>query len=166
MHSFLWLPIGYYTIHLIYMLKNMLCSCSVLLLCALNKFLWHILHFSTQLLHCHRPLTRYVKLQVAHARKCLERFPHHWLQRKTHVPWCMSESLTRGGRENVPGIPGACAIRNYAYLIRGPWEQPHCSADEFLKIWVNYEFEIFHTKFKHISLSQKFANLLLTVKSI
>ena len=27
----------------------------------------------------------------------------------THVPWCMSGSLTRGDRENVPGIPGACA---------------------------------------------------------
>ena len=27
----------------------------------------------------------------------------------THVPWCMSESLTCGGGENVPGIPGACA---------------------------------------------------------
>ena len=27
----------------------------------------------------------------------------------THVPWCMSESLTRGGGENGPGIPGACA---------------------------------------------------------
>ena len=25
----------------------------------------------------------------------------------THVPWCMSGSLTRGGGENVPGIPGA-----------------------------------------------------------
>ena len=27
----------------------------------------------------------------------------------THVPWCMSGSLTCGGGENVPGIPGACA---------------------------------------------------------
>ena len=27
----------------------------------------------------------------------------------THEPWCMSGSLTRGGWENVPGIPGACA---------------------------------------------------------
>ena len=27
----------------------------------------------------------------------------------THVPWWMSGSLTRGGGENVPGIPGACA---------------------------------------------------------
>ena len=27
----------------------------------------------------------------------------------THVPWYMSGSLTCGGGENVPGIPGACA---------------------------------------------------------
>ena len=50
-------------------------------------------------------------------------FPRGRLQRKllvsdldmhhgtcvTHVPWCMSGSLTYGGGENVPGIPGACA---------------------------------------------------------
>ena len=62
-------------------------------------------------------------------------FPTYRLQRKpqvsdpgmhhgtcvTHVPWCMSESLIRGGGENVPGIPGACATRNFAYLTRGPW---------------------------------------------
>ena len=49
--------------------------------------------------------------------------PRHRLQRKplvsdpdmhhgtcvTHVPCCMSGSFTRGGGENVPGIPGACA---------------------------------------------------------
>ena len=34
----------------------------------------------------------------------------------THVPWCMSGSLTHGGGENVPGIPGARANRNCAYL--------------------------------------------------
>ena len=39
----------------------------------------------------------------------------------THVPWCMSGSLFRGGGENVPGIPGACATRNFTYLVRGPW---------------------------------------------
>ena len=39
----------------------------------------------------------------------------------THVPWCMSGSLTCGDGENVPGIPGACATRNFAYLARGPW---------------------------------------------
>ena len=68
-------------------------------------------------------------------RECRERFPRHQLLRKprvsdpgmhhgtciTHVPWCMSGSLTRGGVENVPGIPGTCATRNFTYLARGPW---------------------------------------------
>ena len=65
-------------------------------------------------------------------RECRERFPHHRFQRKprvsdhgvhhgtcpTHVPWCMSGSLTHGGGENVSG---ACATRNFACLLRGPW---------------------------------------------
>ena len=43
----------------------------------------------------------------------------------THVPWCMTGSLTSGflwsrWRENVPGISGACATRNFTYLVRGP----------------------------------------------
>ena len=77
----------------------------------------------------HGPLTRYVKL----CQECRERLPRHRLQRKpvvsnpgmhhgtcvTHVPWCMSESLTRGGGENVLGIPGSCATRNFTYLARG-----------------------------------------------
>ena len=67
-------------------------------------------------------------------RECRERFPCHRLQRKplvsdpgmhhgtcvSHVPWCMSGSLTRGGGGNVPGILGACATRNFTYLARGP----------------------------------------------
>ena len=32
----------------------------------------------------------------------------------------MLGSLTRGGGENVPGMPGACATRNIVYLVRGP----------------------------------------------
>ena len=61
--------------------------------------------------------------------------PRHRLQRKplvsdpgmhhgtcvTHVPWCMSGSLTRSGGENVPGIPGACVTCNFTYLARSPW---------------------------------------------
>ena len=68
-------------------------------------------------------------------RECWERFPRHWLQRQppvsypgmhhgtcvTHVPWCMSGSVTRHGGENVPGIPGACATLNFTYLARGSW---------------------------------------------
>ena len=38
----------------------------------------------------------------------------------TLVPWCVSGSLTRGGGERVPGIPGSYATRNFAYLVRGP----------------------------------------------
>ena len=32
----------------------------------------------------------------------------------------MAGSLEVGGGENVPGIPGACATRNFMYLVRGP----------------------------------------------
>ena len=67
-------------------------------------------------------------------RECREQFPCRRLQMKQlvsdpdmhhgtcvrHVPWCMSGSLTRGRGENVPGIPGACATRNFSYLARGP----------------------------------------------
>ena len=67
-------------------------------------------------------------------RECWKRFPRHRLQIKplvsdpgmhhgpcmTHVPWCMSGSLNRGGGGNVPGIPGACAARNFTYLVKGP----------------------------------------------
>ena len=75
-------------------------------------------------------LIRYVKLQFAHAPGMISR---HRLQRKprvsdpgmhhgtcvTHVPWCISGSLARGGGENIPGIPGACATLNFIYLARG-----------------------------------------------
>ena len=39
----------------------------------------------------------------------------------THVPWCMSGSLTCGDGENVPGIPGACAPANLRI-----WQEAHC----------------------------------------
>ena len=35
-------------------------------------------------------------------------------------------SFEFGGRENVPGNPGACVTRNFAYLVRGPWRQVRC----------------------------------------
>ena len=68
-------------------------------------------------------------------RECRECFPRHWLQRKQlvsdpgmrhgtcvmYVSWCMSGLLTRGGGENVPSISGACATRNFTYLVKGPY---------------------------------------------
>ena len=47
----------------------------------------------------------------------------------THVPSCMTGSLTssflwsRLRGINVPGIPGACATRNFTYLARAPCPQ-------------------------------------------
>ena len=61
-------------------------------------------------------------------------FPHGPLQRKplvsdpgmhhgtcvTHVPWCMSGSLTHGGGENVPSIPSASVP-----AILRIWQEAH-----------------------------------------
>ena len=82
----------------------------------------------------HGPLTRYVKLWVAHAPGMPRTFSplrvsdtdmHHgtWV---THVPWFMPGSLAssflwsrwRGKRS---GIPGACTGRNFTYLVTVPW---------------------------------------------
>ena len=43
----------------------------------------------------------------------------------THALCCMpghqlAVSLEVGDGENVPGIPGACATRNFTYLVKGP----------------------------------------------
>ena len=81
--------------------------------------------------------------------ECRERFPRHRLQRKPpvsdpgmhhgmcvmHVPWCMSGSLTCGGGENIPGIPGACTTRNFAYLVRGPWDD-EWQTDSFMGLYM------------------------------
>ena len=90
----------------------------------------------------HGPLTRYVTLWLAHVPGMPGAFPRHRFQRKPlvsdpgmhhgtcdkHVPWCMSGWPTGGGDENVPGIPGAYATRNFTYLVRGPF---HKKFDDF-----------------------------------
>ena len=81
----------------------------------------------------HGPLIRYVKLRVAHAPGIFSPPPrvsdpdmHHGTC-GTHVPWCMLISRTSGFFEVCGGenfffeIPGACATRNFTYLVRGPW---------------------------------------------
>ena len=79
-------------------------------------------------------------------RECRERFRR---QRGLAIPTCITARASRtcrdacrdrylavsfevGGRENVPGIPGVCATRNFSYLVRGPWNnlprhEPYCS---------------------------------------
>ena len=50
----------------------------------------------------------------------------------THVPWCMSGSLTCGDGENVPGIPGACAPANLRI-----WQEAHDHNTVPLHWWGN-----------------------------
>ena len=83
----------------------------------------------------HGPLARYIKLRVVHAPGTPGTFSRHRHQRKpqvsdsgmhhgtsvTHVPWYMLGSLTPNEGENGPGIPGACATRNFTCLVNGPW---------------------------------------------
>ena len=69
-------------------------------------------------------------------RECRERLPRH---RGLAIPTCimtrawhtcrdacrdrlLTVSFEVGGGENVSGVPGACATRNFAYLVRGPWQ--------------------------------------------
>ena len=84
----------------------------------------YLLIFSPVASSANGPLTRYLKLRVAHAlqEKPLVSDPdmHHGTY-VTHVLWCMSGTLTRSGGENVPGIPGAYATLKFAYLVRGQW---------------------------------------------
>ena len=113
-------------------------------------------------------------------RECTERFPRHQYQRKslvsdpgmhngtcvTHVPWCMSGSLIRGGGENVPGIPGACATRNFTYLARSPAadmspcyllsrSKTQMSSKNRIFVWVRYFVCYplkFHTKYLKVEM--------------
>ena len=52
----------------------------------------------------------------------------------THVPWCMSGSLTCGDGENVPGIPGACAPANLRI-----WQEAHGMSPDWHQVinWSN-----------------------------
>ena len=81
--------------------------------------------------------------------ECRERFPRYRLQRKppvsnpgmhhgtcvAHVPRCKSGSPTCGGGENVPGIPVACATRNFTYLARDPWH-PNDKISPIIKTYI------------------------------
>ena len=97
--------------------------------------------------------------------ECREWFPRHRLQRKllvndpgmhhdtcvTHVPWCMSGSLTSGGGENVPGIPSACATHSFAYLVRGPWLGGEQAVHHYLnQCWSNLLTHIYVTQPRNV----------------
>ena len=110
----------------------------------------------------HGPHTRYVKLRVAHASWMPGTFSppprvgntdvHHDTC-VTHVPWCMPGSLASGflwsrWRGKRSKHSGACATRNFAYLVRCPLQIERdavisheistfkiISADQWQRIW-------------------------------
>ena len=99
-----------------------------------SLLIWRIIYNFSGLPHWYGPLTRYVKSRFAHAPGMPGTFSppprvsnpdmHHGTC-VTHVPWCMTGSLTSGflwsrwqGKRSR--IPGACATRNFTYLVRGP----------------------------------------------
>ena len=95
-------------------------------------------------------------------RECRERFPGHRLKRKPivrdpgmHDGMCVthvSGSLTRGDGENVPGIPGTCATRNFTYLARGPlWRLACCSQNTV----ANAQKPIVTSHCSHVPLRRK-----------
>ena len=52
-------------------------------------------------------------------RECREQFPSQRRQSKPPVKSGHVSRHVRGGGENVPGIPGACATRSFTYLVIG-----------------------------------------------
>ena len=106
----------------------------------------------------HGPLTRYAKLRLAHAPRIPGTFSPSLTSKETarlrsrmhhgtcvtHVLWCVSVSQTRGVWENIPGIPGACATCNFAYLVRGPSNKSLSSPIVMyhslsLVLWLNFQ---------------------------
>ena len=109
--------------------------------------------------------------------ECLERFPRHSLQRKTlvsdpgmhydtcvtHVPWCMSGSLTYSRSEDAHCIPSAYTTHNFTYLARGPWSLPMYENSDMtltssfllypgkLRRWQVIAFNIIHRWHKQVS---------------
>ena len=103
------------------------------------------------------PLTRYVKCGLRMPRGYRDRFPGHRPQRTplvsdpgmhhgtcvTHVPWCMSGSLTCGGGENFPAFPAhaqPAILRIWPEthgLDWGYWflPSPYCSSFIFVYHW-------------------------------
>ena len=74
----------------------------------------------------------------------------------------MLGSLNRNGEENVSGIPGVWATRNFTYLARGPWGQPPTylsltSIYQLIKRLTATSFDV--AKSRHITL-----NSLITLK--
>ena len=130
----------------------------------------------------HGPLTRYANLRVAHAPGMPGTFSlpptsmgtssyrsRHASRHARHARALMhAGSLTCGGGENNPGIPGACATRIFAYLVRGPCTTCRASAtgnniQEFWSVHLGSAFAscdiYFLNKMEYITKSNVHTNI-------
>ena len=110
---------------------------------------------NSTMIFCHGPLARYVKWWFAHASGMPGTFPLHRLKRKppvsdpgmhhgtcvTHVPWCMSGSLNRGGGKHNTDIPSASASGYFTYLARGP--SARLFKELFVCWWCSSPFDLY-----------------------
>ena len=104
-----------------------------------NAIVLHEEITSVNILSTHIPIAQWASYQIRKIADCacawngrnvfpatdLKETTSYWARHAswpcvTHMPWCISGSLTRGGGENVPGIPGACTARSLTYLARAP----------------------------------------------
>ena len=133
----------------------------------------------------HGPFARYAKLRVAHAPGMPATFSptlpvrdpdmHHGTC-VTHVPWCMSGSLTSGflwsrWRGKRSRYPGACATRTFTYLVRGPcYTGPRYEESSILwsTVWLAYPkhdhiiqtFDSLNRIFRHLLSSKMISKYL------
>ena len=81
------------------------------------------LNWRVRIIHhgqCHGPLTRYVTLRVAHVPGMPGTFSPPPQVSYPAMPGSLTSDFL-WSRWRVPGIPGACATRNFTYLVRGTW---------------------------------------------
>ena len=73
-------------------------------------------------------------------------------------------SVLIGGWENVPGIPGACAIRNFGYLVRSPslcviryeLHDVHFSSRLFiLRLWARFNIKMSSYQYRKSHCGEK-----------
>ena len=130
------------------------------ILAQIARFTWRTGVHEPRYQGAYGPLTRYVKLQVAHAPRMPETFsPPSWVIDPdmhhgtcvTHVPWCIPESLTSGflwSRWQGKRSQHSRRMLNpqfFAYLVRSPCDMylTFYVQNYFEKPWWRHQMEMF-----------------------
>ena len=128
------------------------CSASLSVKCLVlyRDTLFHVLTIPCcickhSLIGCwHGPLTKYVKLRVAHA---------PGMTGVTHVPWCMPGSLTFGFPlklvvgKTLPAFPAHS--QPATNLARGPWHHASMATRSVRSLWVYLSTDLGHSRLEY-----------------